>query len=131
MMNSDAHSEIAALRSQVFILLVATVVLSGTLTVYLFRQASSLSKEVNANQRIVTDFNRGTNAIASLFKELGAYGMTHPEIRPVLAKYGITPTANQALPPGAPGAPAAAAAPKAPLPAAPVPALPAPAAPKK
>ena len=94
-MNPDSNSEIPALRNQLFILLVALVVISGTLTVYLFRQASVLGKDVNLNQRLVSSFNQGQPAVAALANQLGAYSMTHAEIRPVLAKYGIIPAAVQ------------------------------------
>ena len=50
--NSPAQTElmdqIVALRHQVFTLLLALVVVSGTLTVYLYRQASVTGKDIAA-----------------------------------------------------------------------------------
>jgi hypothetical protein len=107
-MNMDSNSEISSLRNQVFTLLVALIVVSGTVTVYLYRQASILGKDLNASQQLINSFNKGQPAVASFVNQLGAYSMTHPEIRPVLAKYGIIPAATQP----SLTAPAAAAAPK-------------------
>jgi hypothetical protein len=94
-MNMDSNSEITSLRNQVFTLLVALIVVSGTVTVYLYRQASILGKDLNASQQLINSFNKGQPAVASFVNQLGAYSMAHPEIRPVLAKYGIIPAATQ------------------------------------
>jgi len=94
-MNTDSNSQISALRNQVFILLVALIVISGTLTVYLFRQSSLLGKDVDANMKVINSFNQGSPAVAEFANKLGAYSMTHPDIRPMLAKYGIVPAATQ------------------------------------
>jgi hypothetical protein len=109
-MNPESNSEISALRNQVFILLVALIVVSGTFTVFMFRQASLLGKDVDANMKIVNSVNQGQGAVSNLANQLGAYSVTHADIRPVLAKYGIIPAPTQPVP-GTP-APAAPAAPK-------------------
>ena len=94
-MDNDLNSEIAALRTQVFTLLVALIIVSGTLTVYLYRQASSLRKDIDAiapqAQQIITAFNKNQTLMVNFVNALVAYGQTHPEFRPVLLKYGITP----------------------------------------
>lgn len=107
-MTPDTNSEISALRNQVFTLLVALIVVSGTLTVYLYRQASSTRKDLDAlkpqAEQIIGAFNQNQKLMVDFINQLVAYGQAHPEFKPVLAKYGITPT------PGSPaGAPAAAA----------------------
>lgn len=94
-MNDDLNPGITALRNQVFILLVALVVISGTLTVYLYREARLLGKDVEANQNVVNNYNQGQPALSNFVNQLGAYSVTHAEIRPVLAKYGIIPAATQ------------------------------------
>ena len=94
-MNTDSNSEISSLSNQVFILLVVLIVMSGTLTAYLFRQASGLGKELDASQKLINSYNQGQPAVAAFVNQLGAYSMTHAEIRPVLAKYGIIPAATQ------------------------------------
>ena len=103
-MNSDSDSEIAALRNQVYVLLVALVVVSGTLTVFLYRQASISRKDIDALKpqadQIVATLKQNQPAIANFVNELVAYGERHPEFVPVLAKYGIAPV--KGIPPGAP-----------------------------
>jgi hypothetical protein len=105
-MNSDSESEIAALRNQVYVLLVALIVVSGTLTVFLYRQASMTRKEIEtlrpqADQMVAT-LNQNKDAIGAFVGQLVAYGQKHPEFAPVLAKYGIQ---VKNLPPGAPPVP--------------------------
>jgi hypothetical protein len=104
-MNSDSESEIAALRNQVYVLLVALVVVSGTLTVYLYRQASITRKDIEAirpqAEQMVNTLNQNKQAIGGFVEALVAYGQKHPDFAPVLAKYGIQ--VNN-LPPGAPPA---------------------------
>ena len=110
-MNTDSNSEIVALRNQVFVLLLALIVVSGTVTVYLYRQASVMGKDVSASQQLINSFNKGQPVVAAFANQLGAYSMTHAEIRPVLAKYGIVPAPTQPIM-AAPAAPTAPAAPK-------------------
>jgi hypothetical protein len=110
-MNPDSNSEISSLQRQVFTLLVALIVVSGTLTVYLYRQASIAGKDIDAikpqAQQLIGVFNQNQKLMMDFVNQLVAYGQTHPDFRPVLAKYGIAPQ------PGSPApAPAAPAAPK-------------------
>jgi L-fucose isomerase-like protein len=114
--NSAAQTElmdqIVALRHQVFTLLLALVVVSGTLTVYLYRQASIIRKDVVAIKpqatKIIQEFSHNRVGMENFVKQLTAYGSTHPDFQPILKKYGIMPH-----PADASAAPAATAAPKA------------------
>jgi hypothetical protein len=96
-MNPDSNSEIAALKRQVFTLLVALIVVSGTVTVYLYRQASITGRDIDAirpqAQQIIGAFNQNQSLMNSFVNQLVAYGQTHPDFRPVLMKYGVTPPA--------------------------------------
>jgi len=107
-MTPDSNPEIAALKRQVFTLLLALIVVSGTLTVYLYRQASVTGRDIDAirpqAQQLITAFNQNQSLMINFVNQLVEYGKAHPEFRPVLMKYGITPPAA-----GAPIAPAAAA----------------------
>jgi len=100
-MNADSNSEISALKRQVFTLLVALVVVSGTLTVYLYRQASITGKDITAiqpqAQQLIGAFNQNQSLMIGFVNQLVAYGQAHPDFRPVLLKYGIQPP-----PPGTP-----------------------------
>jgi len=101
-MNSDLNPEISALRNQVFLLLVALIVISGTLTVYLYRQASIMGKDLNASKQMIANVNQNEGVIISFANQLAAYGKTHPDILPVLAKYGIGPNGIPTTAPAAP-----------------------------
>lgn len=100
-MITDSNSEISALKRQVFTLLVALVVLSGTLTVYLYRQASITGRDIEAikpqAQQLIGAFNQNQSLMINFVNQLVAYGQAHPDFRPVLMKYGIQPP-----PPGTP-----------------------------
>ena len=93
-MNSDSDSEIAALRNQVYVLLVALIVVSGTLTVFLYRQTSLTHKDIEAvrpqAEQVIGALNQNKQAIGGFVEQLVAYGQKHPEFAPVLAKYGIS-----------------------------------------
>ena len=109
--NSPAPTElmdqIVALRHQVFTLLLALVVVSGTLTVYLYRQASITGKDVVAVKpqatKIIQEFSHNRVGMENFVKQLTAYGSTHPDFQPILRKYGIVP--QSAITPAAPAAP--------------------------
>jgi hypothetical protein len=112
-MNEDTNSQVAALQRQVFTLLLALIVVSGTLTVFLYRQASLSGKDIDAirpqAQQIIGAYNQNQTLMINFVNQLVAYGQKHPDFVPVLAKYGIAPVAG--VPAGA-VAPAAPAAPK-------------------
>jgi hypothetical protein len=110
--NSTAQTElmdqIVALRHQVFTLLLALVVVSGTLTVYLYRQSSTTGKDIAAIKpqaiKIIQEFTQNRAGMENFVKQLSVYGYTHPDFQPILKKYGIKPQSAAAA--------AAAAAPK-------------------
>jgi hypothetical protein len=105
---SDTNDEIAALKNQIFTLLVALVVVSGTLTVYLYRQVSLSNKDIAQGQQLSAIMTQNENAVMSFVNRLVAYGQKHPDFAAqVLKKYGIAPVAgvpaNVSAAPAAPG----------------------------
>ena len=86
--NNDTNSEIAALKNQMFMLLVALVVVTGSFTVYLYRQDSILGKQCT---QLTTVVGQTQVSISNFIGKLVDYGQRHPEFVPVLKKYGITP----------------------------------------
>jgi hypothetical protein len=89
--NSTLNDQVAALQRQVFALLLALVVVSGTLTVYLYRQASILGKDVASEKQLILSVNQGEATMISLANQLAAYSKSHPDLVPLLTKYGIGP----------------------------------------
>lgn len=104
---SDEHSAlIASLQRQVTVLLLALIVVSGTLTVYLFYQSLILGRQlaVAEPQARVAFENYQKNWLPQaqkLVNELGAYSQEHPGFKPILKKYGLseTPSAATNAPP--------------------------------
>jgi hypothetical protein len=97
-MNLDSNPEIDALKRQVFTLLLALIVVSGTVTVYLYRQATITGRDIAAIKpqatQIIGTFNKDQALMISFTKQLVEYGKTHPDFLPVLRKYGFAPPAN-------------------------------------
>ena len=98
-MNPDSESEIAAMKSQLFTLLLALIVVSGTLTVYLYREARVTGRDLNASTQLIANVNQNQLLIVTFANQLAAYGQTHPDIRQLLAKYGIPLTGLPTNPP--------------------------------
>ena len=92
---ADLGGQVAALQRQVFTLLLALVVVSGPLAAFLFYQSRVLGNEIEALRPqampIIQAFNANHTAMDKLVQQLVAYGQTHPDFRPILQKYGITP----------------------------------------
>jgi len=100
---NSTSEQVSALQRQVFSLLVALIVVSGTLTVYLYRQASLARKDYEAiapqAQQVIGAFNQNQQLLVGFVNQLVAYAQLHPDFRPVLAKNGITPNAGGAVTP--------------------------------
>ena len=98
-MNSPAPAglseQVAALQRQVFTLLLALMVVSGTLTVYLYRQASLTGKDINAikpeAQQLIQMYKQNLPTLETFVNQLVAFGQTHPDFRPILQKNGFNP----------------------------------------
>ena len=101
-MSTDSNSEISTLRNQVFVLLIALIVVSGTLAVYMFRQASLMRKDIDGfkqqTQQIFMAYNQNKALIGNFESQLIAYGKTHPDFVPILAKYGLVQQQAPAAP---------------------------------
>ena len=75
--------------------LVALIVVSGTVTVYLYRQASLAGKDLSQGQQLATVLNQNEVAVQSFVTRLVAFGEKHPDFSAqVLKKYGIEPRAG-------------------------------------
>ena len=106
MITDNTNGEIAALKNQVFTLLVALIVVSGTLTVFLYRQVSLAGKDLAQGQQLSAVLGQNETAVSTFVNKLVAYGEKHPDFVPVLKKYGIAPVAgvpaNSLIAPAAP-----------------------------
>jgi hypothetical protein len=102
MLPENQNSEITALKNQVFTLLVALIVVSGTLTVYLYRQSSQIGKDMAALEEqaknLAPALNQNEVAVTTFVTKLMAYGQKHPDFMPVLKKYNLTAVTPGAAP---------------------------------
>ena len=93
----ELMDQIVALRHQVFTVLLALVVVSGTLTVVLYRQARLTGRDIDAIKpqatQIIEAFKQEQPVMENFVKQLTAYGATHPDFQPILKKYGLVPPA--------------------------------------
>jgi hypothetical protein len=106
---NDPAAQIAALQRQVFLQLLALIVVSGTLTAYLFYQSRIVSKDIdNVRPRaiqVIQTFNQNNSNMDYVIKQLAAYGQTHPDFQPILLKYeqaGLLRVSTNAAAPAAP-----------------------------
>jgi hypothetical protein len=98
-MSLDSDSEISVLRSQLFIQLVALVVVTGTLAVFLYRQASIEGKALAQAQQVVNAYRQAEPNMVNIVNQLVAYGQKHPDYaQQVLKKYGIAAAPGAANP---------------------------------
>ncbi len=101
--SSEIQEQIAALRRQSFTLLLALIIVSGTLTVFLYRQASLTRRDIAAVKpqatQIIQAYTQNGQNIQNFVKELSAFGVAHPDFQPILKKYGIAPAAAPAAAP--------------------------------
>jgi hypothetical protein len=90
---TELTDQIAALRRQMITLLLALIVMSGTLTVYLWYQSRITEKEMDAVRpqamQIVQVCKQKSVAMEKLVKQLIVYGQSHPDFQLILKKYGI------------------------------------------
>ena len=85
----EPMEQVAALRRQVTTLLLALIVVSGTLTVYLWYQSRITGKEIDVIRPQAMQIVQIFNQRSLVAEKLVAYGQTHSDFQPVLKKYGI------------------------------------------
>ena len=92
-LNSQAElsDQVAALRRQTFMLLLALIVVSATLTGYLYLQARHARRDIAQTTQILQTLDKNRAGIQNFVRELAAYGQKNPDFQQqVLKKYGIT-----------------------------------------
>ena len=98
---AELTDQIAALRRQVTTLLLALIVVSGTLTVYLWYQSRITGNEVSVIRPQVLRMMNVFNQSNLVMGKLVVYGQAHPDFQPILKKYGIPLTNSVAASPAA------------------------------
>jgi hypothetical protein len=90
---SDLAGQVASLQRQVMILLLALIVVSGTLASYLYYQSRILGKDLATIEpqaaQMINGFNQNEPNMEKFIQQLVVYGQTHPDFQPILKKYPI------------------------------------------
>ncbi len=98
----ELKEQVAALNRQATFLFIALVVLSFTLTAFLGLQWRRAGKELDAMKQQVAQMQQTGKQegpqVQALFGRLVEYGKTHPDLTPLLNKYGAKPAAAPAAP---------------------------------
>lgn len=101
----DLTHQVASLRCQINILLLALIVVSGTLATYLYYQSHAFGRDLAVLEpqarAVVQNYDRNLPGIQKFVQDLTAYGQQHPDFQPILRQCGFAPT-----PPAANAAPA-------------------------
>lgn len=88
--NNSLADQVAALRNQVFLLMLALIVVTGTLVAYLSYESRHIGRDVASLQtQVVGPYNKKLPAIRNFVGQLVTYGNQHPDFRPILVKYGV------------------------------------------
>jgi hypothetical protein len=93
--STELTDQITALRRQMITLLLALIVVSGTLTVFLWYQSRIVGKEIDVIRPQAMQIVQIFNQRSLLVEKLAVYGQTHSDFQPILKKYGI-PLTNPA-----------------------------------
>lgn len=99
---SDLAQQVAALQRQVFLLLVALIVVAATVVFYLCYEGHVASENYAGVRpeftQLIQGYNKNALAIQNFEKQLVGYGTTHPNFQPILKQYGLIGPANPAVP---------------------------------
>jgi hypothetical protein len=92
----DLADLVTSLRRQVTHLLLALIVISGTLATYLFYESHTMSVELDNLQpqarEIVRNYDLNLPNVQKFVHTLVAYGQTHPDYQPILKQNGLPVT---------------------------------------
>ncbi len=95
---ADLEWQVAALQRQIFLLLLALIVVTFTMVFYLYYQSHILTTDLDTYRpgalQMIQTYNANARAIGSFESEVSNYGATHPAYQPVLKEYGLMPMAT-------------------------------------
>jgi hypothetical protein len=98
--NSDLEWQVVALQRQVFLLLLALVVVSATIVFYLLCESRFMGKDLEQFQpqamQVIKTYDQHIQAIQNFNVQLNNFALSHQSFQPVLMKYGWTPNSMSA-----------------------------------
>ena len=100
MQPSDLTGQVASLQRQVMILLLALIVVSGTLASYLYYESRIMGKDLASMgpqaMQMIKGFNQEEPNMEKFVKQLVVYGQSHPDFQEILKKYPFSVTNSPA-----------------------------------
>jgi hypothetical protein len=97
--SANLAGQIASLQRQVMILLLALIIISGTLVFYLWYQSHILGKDLAAIEPqatlMIRSYEQNEPNMEKFVQQLEAYGQTHPDFQAILKKYPVSITNSQ------------------------------------
>ena len=95
----DLRETCSVLRHQLNSAMILLLVVSATVTIFFLRQYSMAGKEREALRSQVTEYqSNGVPALQEFTRKLQEYGKTHPDVLPILNKYGVMQPATTPVP---------------------------------
>jgi len=92
---ADLGEQVDALQRQVFTLLLALIIVSGTLVTYLGYESHHLGKQIEdvkpQAMQITQIYMQNESGMNTFVNQLIGYAQTHPDFRPILIKNGFGP----------------------------------------
>lgn len=101
--SGSLHQEVAALRTMISLILVFMIVVSGCALGTLWLQKRRLNREIEEAQRTIAGYEKVSGNIYFTFaSSLQSFAKTHPDLNPILEKYGIAESQTGPTQPAAP-----------------------------
>jgi hypothetical protein len=108
---SDLAGQLRMAQRQLSNLMVVLLVVSGTLAIFLWQQvryakADLVTLQVQSQQleqarQIIADYNsKSVPAMQKFLNDLGQYAGSHPDVLPIMAKYGLVQRKPASTDPG-------------------------------
>jgi len=93
------RDEVRTLRSLFSVATMALLLLSFGINAYLYYQDRTLRRELDAAKKMAQEFETVRRPMVSTFiTRLQDFARSHPDINPILDKYGIRPAASAPAP---------------------------------
>ena len=107
----DWRSELESVRQLIQSVLILTIVVSGTLNIFLYREYKSAKTDARAWREQMRNLeynyvNNGGPKVELFWQRMVEYGKTNPEFLPILSKYGVVVAPASSQPGGTMPAPA-------------------------
>jgi hypothetical protein len=92
----ELEERVDSLQRLVGTILVLLLIVSGTLSIFLYWQVRTYNRELQAGRQQLSQIQGQQNEVVRRMQD---FGRTHPDFVPILAKYGLKPESATGAPP--------------------------------